>query len=162
MDFSQDLLRHPTVDSTLSNDTMDHATLVMACRFGWTQSAGPNHAEIHAPVARFNAIRALLATHSSEQQTKRFVPCRGRLYHQLACSHRIRTDVVEDCGPNCLDSSIYVSNPPFYCHECFEHEAVSIYNRRKAEHSSTYPPSDQMRGACCSVGFAFPHNDLIE
>lgn len=145
MDFSSDFFRPPRSTSTFSHDTMDHAELVMACRFGWTRSAGPNSSGVQVPVTtQPTSHQAPLTTSSNDSRTKRFVPCRGRLYHQLSCSHRIRTDIVEDCGFNCLDPLTNTSNIPFYCHECFEQEANNIWNQREAQHNATYPPMDQM------------------
>ena len=140
MDFSNDAFRPPQSISTLSDDTMDHAKLVMACRFGWSNTG------LQAPLAtQLAPLQAAFTTTSSNDiRTKRFTPCRGRLYHQLSCSHRIRTDVVEDCGFNCLDPLTNASNVPFYCHECVELEAGKIWSQREAQHNSTYPPMDQM------------------
>jgi hypothetical protein len=145
MDFSSDSFRPPQSTSTFSHDTMDHAELVMACRFGWTRSTGPNDPTLPAPVTtQTTSLTAPLTTFSNNTRTKRFVPCRGRLYHQLACSHRIRTDLVEDCGSNCLDPPTDASDVPFYCHECFDQEANTIWIQRETQHNSAYPPMDQM------------------
>jgi hypothetical protein len=144
MDFSSDSFQPPRNISTFSDDTMDHAELVMACRFGWTRSTGPNNPGQQTPVATHTPLTAPLTTSSNNTRTKRFVPCRGRLYHQLACSHRIRTDLVEDCGANCLDPLTIASNVPFYCHECYEQEANNIWIQREAQHNSAYPPMDRM------------------
>ncbi|KAF2715666.1 hypothetical protein K504DRAFT_351505, partial [Pleomassaria siparia CBS 279.74] len=126
----------------LSNDTMDHTELVMACRFGWTRSpdTGPNISGQLPSIA----TQPPLTTSTVESRTKRFVPCRGRLYHQLLCSHKIRTDIVEDCGSNCLEPVTNISDVPFYCHECFEKEAANIWTSRELEHNAAYPPMDQM------------------
>lgn len=145
MDFSSDSFQPPQNISTFSHDTMDHAELVMACRFGWTRSMGPNDSGHQMPLAtQTTPLTEPLTTSSNNTRTKRFVPCRGRLYHQLACSHRIRTDLVEDCGSNCLDPLTDTSNVPFYCHECYEQEAHNIWIQRETQHNSVYPPIDRM------------------
>jgi hypothetical protein len=72
------------------------------------------------------------------------MPCRGRLYHQLTCSHRIRTDYVDDCGSNCLEPFGTASKHTFYCQECVNNEATKIKESREAEHNAMYPPIDRM------------------
>ncbi|KAF3041149.1 hypothetical protein E8E12_008913 [Didymella heteroderae] len=137
MDFSSNAFRAPP---KVSEDTMSHANLVMACQWGWsstpdsegaqpTMSATP-HSTSNTP---FNNIRS-----------KRFAPCQGRLYHQLLCSHRIRTDLVEDCGSNCVEPFSSAAGPAFVCNECVQKEAIDIWEQRKAQHSASYPPLDQM------------------
>jgi len=77
-------------------------------------------------------------------RSKRFAPCQGRLYHQLLCSHRIRTDLVEDCGANCIEPFGNVSGPSFLCNECIDAEATKIWEERKAQHLASYPSTAQM------------------
>lgn len=115
-----------------------HDSSIMACRFGWSANTGsetspPQSIPVQAPL-----------TSSNESRSKRFIPCRGRLYHQLTCSHRIRTDVVEDCGSNCLDPISNALESPFYCHECVEKQAAEIWNERQTQHNSLYPPMGHM------------------
>jgi hypothetical protein len=120
---------------------MDHAQLVMACRFGWT--VGPDNDQ-QLPMQSSPPVSVPLTTSLNNFKNQRFVPCRGRLYHQLACSHRIRTDVVEDCGPNCLEPFNNASAIPFCCHECIEKQVQDIWNQRELEHNASYPPIGQM------------------
>jgi hypothetical protein len=143
MDFSNNAFRTgpPT---TFSDDTMSHATLVQACRFGW--AAGPRSG---APGVNLTATAAqapvlMRVPLTTDNRAKRLTPCRGRLYHQLTCSHRIRTDYVDDCGTNCLEPFGTASGPPFYCQECVDNEATKIREVREAEHNAMYPPMDQM------------------
>jgi hypothetical protein len=139
MDFSNSAFRAlPT--SKVSDDTMSHANLVMACRWGWTSTPdeGANtpfatSTSQQIPASTFNNIR-----------TKRFAPCQGRLYHQLLCSHRIRTDLVEDCGANCIDPYGDTVDAAFICNECIQAEAAKIWEERQAQHNAAYPPMGQM------------------
>ncbi|KAH7109817.1 hypothetical protein B0J11DRAFT_554612 [Dendryphion nanum] len=142
MDFSNNVFR-PSASSSLSHDTMDHAKMVMACRFGW--SAGPSDGVqgSHAPPTTHVSTPPTTSSNAFKIN-KRFAPCRGRLYHQLTCSHRIRTDLVEDCGSNCLDPITNASGLAFYCHECVEKEASSIWIARETEHNALYPSIEQM------------------
>jgi hypothetical protein len=121
---------------------MDHAKLVMACRFGW--AAGPDLSHTAATSQAAPLLQSSSMASSNGFYVKRFQPCRGRLYHQLTCSHRVRTDLVEDCGSNCLDPLNNASGLPFYCHECLEQHATNIWNEREAQHNSAYLPLDQM------------------
>ncbi|ORY16370.1 hypothetical protein BCR34DRAFT_476321 [Clohesyomyces aquaticus] len=140
MDFSNEIFSPPQPDSTLSGDTMDHAHMVMACRFGWTASPSPHGQISHGPPnTHLNAPVTPFSNPSSGLKSNRFSPCRGRLYHQLTCSHRIRTDIVEECGPNCLEPLETTSNPPFICHECIENEAYRVWNEREAQLRALYP-----------------------
>ncbi|KAI8932760.1 hypothetical protein NX059_010249 [Plenodomus lindquistii] len=139
MDFTNDAFRRKAPPCKVSNDTMAHTNMVMACRFGWsstpeasTTTAGTSAPSI-TPVSSFNNVR-----------TKRFAPCQGRLYHQLLCSHRIRTDLVEDCGANCVEPYSDVIDIAFACNECIQAEASKIWEVRESQHNSCYPPMDQM------------------
>ncbi|KAF2874033.1 hypothetical protein BDV95DRAFT_626880 [Massariosphaeria phaeospora] len=135
MDFSHDAFGpQSNVPST---------NVILSCRFGW--SAGPTStgAEV-TPSPAPPLLQAPSVNTSNVFRTKRFAPCRGRLYHQLACSHRIRTDLVEDCGSNCLDPLGNASNTPFHCHECVSNEAKHIWDAREAEHSASYLPFDRL------------------
>lgn len=137
MDFSNNAFRPKKASSTLSTDTMGHAQAVEACRWGW--SVDPQVAKtptIRAPAPPFQARASIT---SQVVPTNRATPCRGRLYHQLSCSHRVRTDLVEDCGSNCLEPQGLVSNVPFLCQECAEQEAKTIWATREAEHNALYP-----------------------
>ncbi|KAH7066802.1 hypothetical protein BKA63DRAFT_571204 [Paraphoma chrysanthemicola] len=147
MDFSNSAFRASAPSSKFSDDTISHANLVMACQWGWSKtpeqndtSAQTNHPITTGPPASaspFNNVRS-----------QRFKPCQGRLYHQLICSHRVRTDFVEDCGANCVEPFGNVSEnmlaPPFLCNECVQGEAIQIWEERKAAHNATYPPLGQM------------------
>lgn len=123
---------------------MSHTNLVMSCRWGWASTPDPDIAGAQtlpqttspsqsAPTSTFNNVRA-----------KRFAPCQGRLYHQLLCSHRIRTDVVEDCGANCVDPLGDALAAGFICNECIQAEASQIWESRKEAHNAQYPPMEQM------------------
>ena len=125
--------------STPSDDTMSHAKLVQACRFGW--AAGPDTTNIPAPAP---VVHAPLTTSHIDTRAKRLTPCRGRLYHQLTCSHRIRTDLPEDCGPNCLEPYSVIVPVPFYCHECVEKESASTWKAREANHNANHPEISRM------------------
>jgi hypothetical protein len=146
MDFTNNVFRAGPATS-FSDDTMSHATMVQACRFGWA-AGPPTGATDDDPSATLTQapllIRAPLTTCSNDNRTKRLTPCRGRLYHQLTCSHRIRTDFVNDCGLNCLEPFGTASESPFYCQECVDNEAAKIREVREAEHNALYPPMDQM------------------
>lgn len=125
---------------------MSHTNLVMSCRWGWTtstpdpdgsaQTTASTIASPSPPPSTFNNIR-----------TKRFAPCQGRLYHQLLCSHRIRTDLVEDCGANCVEPLGEASATGFMCNECIQAEASQIWGSRKDAHNAQYPPMEQMTPA---------------
>ncbi|KAF2247045.1 hypothetical protein BU26DRAFT_340562 [Trematosphaeria pertusa] len=143
MDFSNSAFRIPRSAPTLSNDTMSHTQMVQACRFGW--AAGPNSNGTSTPPAPPSAPPRTPATTSTDDtRSRRLIPCRGRLYHQLTCSHRIRTDLVEDCGANCLEPFGAASNTSFYCQECVEKECAKIWEVREARLNALYPPIDQM------------------
>jgi hypothetical protein len=60
------------------------------------------------------------------------------------CSHRIRTDLVDDCGANCVEPFGGVAGSAFFCNECFEADATKIWEERKKQHNAAYPPLDQM------------------
>jgi hypothetical protein len=120
---------------------MSHANLVMACRWGWTSSPDPNAA---SPTTAPSSTPRQASSNFNNVRSKRFAPCQGRLYHQLLCSHRIRTDLVDDCGANCVEPFGGVAGSAFFCNECFESEANKIWEVRKAQHNASYPPLDQM------------------
>ncbi|KAF2744062.1 hypothetical protein M011DRAFT_521194 [Sporormia fimetaria CBS 119925] len=140
-----DGLFNPTpVPPKVSRDTIDHAPSVMACRFGW--SLGADSAvtyDLDTPLLSLEDVRPR-GHISTPSASNRFVNCRGRLYHQLNCSHRIRTDIVEDCGSNCLEPYDGRVDAPFCCHECMEMQAKAIWDERQARHNALYPPRDQM------------------
>lgn len=136
MDFSNNAFRAlPKV----SEDTMSHANLVMACQWGWTSTPDSDSTQ---PTT--TAPQSTSTTTFNNIRSKRFAPCQGRLYHQLLCSHRIRTDLVEDCGGNCIEPFGNVTGPAFVCNECIQKEAIDIWEQRKAQHGASYPPIDQM------------------
>ncbi|KAL1594361.1 hypothetical protein SLS60_010121 [Paraconiothyrium brasiliense] len=121
---------------------MGHAQAVEACRWGWT--VDPQVTGTPTPHASAPPVQARPTATSCVTRPNRLTPCRGRLYHQLSCSHRIRTDLVEDCGSNCLEPNGLVSDVPFFCQECVEQEAKVIWATREAEHNALYPPLAEM------------------
>lgn len=129
--------------SVPSDDTMSHTRMVQACRFGW--AAGPSHQDnpLPAPSQPSVPIRGPMGA-SHNDRTKRLNPCRGRLYHQLICSHRIRTDYVDDCGSNCLEPFGSFTSTAYYCQQCVDIESKKIFAAREAEHNARYPPIEQM------------------
>ena len=143
MDISNNAFQSAAPALTLSSDTMDHAKLVMACRFGWNpqplDSVTPQQPSqaTSMPSSKSN-IR------SNNTRNLRFVSCRGRLYHQLSCSHRIRTDMVEDCGENCLEPLTATPGTAFYCDICVSEQGQKIWVEREAQHNAQYPPVHQM------------------
>jgi hypothetical protein len=143
MDFSNSAFR-TTPASKVSQDTMSHANLVMACRWGWSSNPKPNSVGANTPFASTTTPKPPPASSFNNIRTKRFAPCQGRLYHQLLCSHRIRTDVVDDCGANCLEPLGNCIDTAFICHECIQVEASRIWEERLAQHNATYPPTEQM------------------
>ncbi|RYN44316.1 hypothetical protein AA0113_g4239 [Alternaria arborescens] len=140
MDFSNSAFRTmPT--STVSDDTMSHANLVMACRWGWTSTPDEG---TNSPFASSSTSQQIPVSSFNNIRSKRFAPCQGRLYHQLLCSHRIRTDLVEDCGANCIEPYGNTVDAPFVCNECIQAEAAKIWEERQTQHNATYPPMEQM------------------
>jgi|SRR5690242_1144664 len=137
MDFSNNAFRAPP---KVSEDTMSHANLVMACQWGWSSTPDSEH----PPSAHSTAPPRTTPTSFNNIRSKRFAPCQGRLYHQLLCSHRIRTDLVEDCGSNCVEPFGNSTGSAFICNECIQKEAIDIWEQRKAQHGASYPPVDQM------------------
>jgi hypothetical protein len=143
MDFSNNAFRTPTSTLQVSDDTMAHTNLVMSCRWGWT-STPPNGTSGQTPPGTSSKAHTASTSPFHNVRSKRFAPCQGRLYHQLLCSHRIRTDLVEDCGANCVEPYGNISGPAFICNECVQAEAIQIWEERKAQHNASYPPMDQM------------------
>jgi hypothetical protein len=144
MDFSANAFNPPTLQSQVSDDTMSHANLVMACRWGWASSTAEQDGTNAETTGATSTTLSASAPPFKNVRSKRFAPCQGRLYHQLLCSHRIRTDLVEDCGANCVEPFANVSGPAFFCNECVQAEANKIWEERKAQHYASYPPMDQM------------------
>lgn len=148
MDFSDNIFRDSTPLARPSNDTMSHANLVMACQWSWTRAhPDPSTSSPSAQTPFGTSLgppQPIAATTSNNVRTKRFAPCQGRLYHQLLCSHRIRTDLVEDCGENCVEPYGNTISTAFICNACLDAEATGIWEARKAEHNKTYPTIDQM------------------
>lgn len=142
MDFSSRAFTPKLAPAKLSTDTMGHAQAVEACRWGW--SVDPQVTGTPTPQAPAPPVQARPAAGSLVARPNRATPCRGRLYHQLSCSHRIRTDIVEDCGSNCLEPHGLVSDVPFLCQECVEQEAKNIWAAREAEHNAMFPPLAEM------------------
>lgn len=121
---------------------MSHTNMVMACRWGWASTPDPStNPETPLPAS---SAHQTASTSTFNVRAKRFAPCQGRLYHQLLCSHRVRTDLVEDCGVNCVEPFGNAVGCAFVCNECIQAEAVKIWEERKAQHNATYPPIDQM------------------
>lgn len=113
--------------------------MVMACRFGWSSTP-----ETSAQAPKAAASSTISVSPFNNVRTKRFAPCQGRLYHQLLCSHRIRTDLVEDCGMNCVEPFSDIIDAAFICNECVQAEATKIWETRTARHNTHYPPMHQM------------------
>jgi hypothetical protein len=143
MDFSNSAFRTSPAPK-VSQDTLSHSNLVMACRWGWTSNPEPNFTGANTPFAITSTSQPPPASTFNNIRTKRFAPCQGRLYHQLLCSHRIRTDLVEDCGANCVEPYRNIVDTAFICHECIQGEAVRIWEERQAQHNATYPPMEHM------------------
>lgn len=143
MDFSNNAFRVPPPKSKVSEDTLSHTSMVMACRWGWTSTPGSDdaNAQTHPHVS---STSPTTSSTFNNVRTKRFAPCQGRLYHQLLCSHRIRTDLVEDCGTNCVEPLGNAAGLPFICNECIQGEAAKIWASRQAQHNAMYPPMEQM------------------
>ena len=142
MDFSSHAFTPKLASAKLSTDTMGHAEAVEACRWGW--SVDPQVTGTPTPQAPAPPVQARPALNSHVARPNRATPCRGRLYHQLSCSHRIRTDIVEDCGSNCLEPHGLVSDIAFLCQECVDQEAKNIWAAREVEHNAMFPPMADM------------------
>ncbi|KAL5114254.1 hypothetical protein ACEQ8H_007863 [Pleosporales sp. CAS-2024a] len=140
MDFSNDMFKTAPFNSKAPNDKPSHANLVMACRWGWTSTPDSGGASAETPRVLVASASQPASSAFNNTRSKRFAPCQGRLYHQLLCSHRIRTDLVEDCGPNCLEPFGSAASLAFICHECIDAEATKIWEARKANHMASYPP----------------------
>lgn len=136
MDFSTNAFRTPP---KVSEDTMSHANLVMACQWSWSSTPDSDRMQSIDHVAPQTA-----RTSFNNIRSKRFAPCQGRLYHQLLCSHRIRTDLVEDCGSNCVEPFGGATGSAFICNECIQKEAIDVWEQRKAQHGASYPPINEM------------------
>ena len=144
MDFSNSAFQPNTLKPKVSTDTMSHANLVVACQWGWSRFPESNTDDAQGPFPTMPAPRSVPGSTPNNVRTKRFAPCQGRLYHQLLCSHRIRTDLVEDCGTNCVEPFTSTIDSTFICNECAQAEATEIWETRKAQHDGTYPPTTQM------------------
>jgi hypothetical protein len=142
MDFSNNAFRTPAAMTPVSDDTMAHTNLVLSCRWGWTST--PPNGTSQMPDATSPKAQSAFTSPFHNVRSKRFAPCQGRLYHQLLCSHRIRTDLVEDCGANCIEPFGNISGPAFICNECIQAEATKIWEERKAQHNASYPPMGEM------------------
>jgi len=141
MDLANSAFQNPSPTSRVSRDVMSHTNMVMACRFGWSSALDSSSARAQTP----NASTSTKPTSSfNNVRTKRFAPCQGRLYHQLLCSHRIRTDLVEDCGPNCIEPYGDMIDAAFVCNECIQAETSRIWESQEANHNAQYPSMDQM------------------
>ncbi|RMZ68601.1 pantothenate transporter liz1 [Pyrenophora seminiperda CCB06] len=139
MDFSNSAFRTAPA-SNVSNDTISHANLVMSCRWGWTSTPDEG---ANSPFAT-SSTQPIPTSTLHNVRSKRFAPCQGRLYHQLLCSHRIRTDLVEDCGTNCVEPYGNAHEAAFMCNECIQAETANIWEERQAQHNAAYPPMEQM------------------
>jgi hypothetical protein len=144
MDFSNNAFRTPTTISKVSEDTMSHTNLVMACRWGWTSTPDSTGTNAQTPEATSSTTQPDSRLPFNNVRSKRFASCQGRLYHQLICSHRVRTDLVEDCGANCVEPFGNNFGPAFICNECVQAEAIKIWEERKAQHNASYPSMEQM------------------
>jgi hypothetical protein len=148
MDFSNKAFQAPKNPWTNSVEGTAHTTSLLDCQFSWT--AGPHSGSSMPSTSHRTQVPTFQANKShTPSNTQRFKNCRGRLYHQLTCSHRIRTDIVEPCGPNCLDpnpSCQTTSNLPFYCHVCIENQASDVWSAQRTQYYQQYPSPDQMTG----------------
>ncbi|KAH7389771.1 hypothetical protein BKA66DRAFT_414112 [Pyrenochaeta sp. MPI-SDFR-AT-0127] len=144
MDFSNSAFRTPAPTSKISDDSMSHANLVMACQWGWTRTSDPNTAAVQTASSTSSGPQLAPCSSFNNVRTKRFAPCQGRLYHQLLCSHRVRTDLVEDCGVNCVEPLGMATAPAFICNECIQAEAIKIWDERQVQHNASYPSIDLM------------------
>lgn len=142
MDFTNSAFRNPAPPSKVSSDIMSHTNMVMACRFGWSSASDSSSAGAQTPDASTSSTKPVSSFNNV--RTKRFAPCQGRLYHQLLCSHRVRTDLVEDCGTNCVEPHGDVIDAAFICNECIQAEASSIWKNQEAQHNAQYPPMKHM------------------
>ncbi len=138
MDFSNNAFQTGPSVPKLSEDTMSHANLVAACQWTWTRSPDPNN-ETQTTAPGIQALQLTPSSALNNVRTRRFASCQGRLYHQLLCSHRIRTDIVEDCGANCVEP-FDVVGAAFICNECVQIEATEVWEVRKTQHNESYPP----------------------
>jgi hypothetical protein len=144
MDFSNTAFRPPLPTTKVSEDTMSHANLVMSCQWGWTSTQDSTGTGARATLQASSATEPASTSPFHNVRAKRFAPCQGRLYHQLTCSHRIRTDMVEDCGANCVEPLGQAAGVAFICHECLQAEATQIWEDRKAQHNAGYPQMELM------------------
>ncbi|CAI6336302.1 unnamed protein product [Periconia digitata] len=146
MDFSNNAFQ-TRPSSKLSEDNISHTKLVQSCRFGWSVGPSDSQSAIAAPVSAPVSTHTTTSTYI-DKRAKRLTPCRGRLYHQLTCAHRIRTDLIEDCGTNCLEPYTTTNNSlspvPFYCQECVDRDSNQFWETRSAEHDAQYPSIGQM------------------
>lgn len=140
MDFSSNAFR--SIPSRVSEDTMSHANLVMSCQWGWTRTQSDG-TSAPAPPAAASVLQPTTSPTFNNVRLKRFAPCQGRLYHQLTCSHRVRSDMVEDCGATCVEP-LGTCGLAFLCQECLQAEASQIWEDRQAQHNAGYPQMDQM------------------
>jgi hypothetical protein len=115
----------------------------MACHWGWSSASDPNTGARKAG-STATAPQSAAPSTFNNVRSKRFAPCQGRLYHQLLCSHRIRTDLVEDCGGNCVEPYGTSIATAFICNECVQAEAIKVWEQRKAQHNALYPPINLM------------------
>ncbi|KAF2197541.1 hypothetical protein GQ43DRAFT_444168 [Delitschia confertaspora ATCC 74209] len=122
---------------------MDHANALLSVRFGWT--AGPANSTENQPNSNGNealpSTPPLFPASSDFLKNKRFAACQNTLYHQLECGHRIRTDLVEDCGANCIEAT---NHTPFFCETCLETEYRRIWIQIQSQHNAQYPPLETM------------------
>lgn len=141
MDLTNSAFRNSAPASKVSSDVMSHTNMVMACRFGWSSALDSSSAGAQTP----NASISTKPTYSfNSARTKRFEACQGRLYHQLLCSHRIRTDLVEDCGANCVEPYGDKIDAAFICNECIQSEISRVWESQEKQHNALYPPMAQM------------------
>ncbi|OCK76419.1 hypothetical protein K432DRAFT_385455 [Lepidopterella palustris CBS 459.81] len=122
---------------------------ILAVRFSFgprpkmaTEGSLPRRPDSPDHVTFDYAARPFQSSYQSQVvQRRRFKVCHGTLYHQLVCGHRIRTDLVEDCGLNCLDGG---HRTQFYCQACIDIYLQKIWHNVEEAHNATYPPLDRM------------------
>lgn len=120
MEFEKAFGSRKLVTPNISTDTIGHSDKVMDCRFGF--GPRPESGEQAMGNQPFTNPKFNLPNFVAPPNKKRFQNCAGRLYHQLICSHRIRTDIVEECGTNCVEPFQGRIGLPFYCQECLDQQ----------------------------------------
>lgn len=122
---------------------------ILAVRFSFGQRAEASSDDASSAVQSssgkdFTAHNSRLNTTDLQRESfrqRRFKGCNLTLYHRLECGHRIRTNLVEDCKPNCLEP---LAGQPFFCLDCINIESDKVWKETQAQHDTAYPPISQM------------------